>query len=150
LIRGTLLAVCTRTGARSWCSLRQRGNTRYRELNARFLAIASTLGVGLSEGDVRRTRDIVQRLSDEVKRRSDRPPQGVTPSPSGVNAGRAMPSSAHNSLVSAAMSSIVPSHRPHDDGDTPGADRRRIAYETRRPCVNSTIRWQRPIGRPYT
>jgi hypothetical protein len=40
---------------------------RYRELNTRFLAIASTLGVGLSEGDVRRTTEIVRRLSDEVK-----------------------------------------------------------------------------------
>jgi DNA-binding MarR family transcriptional regulator len=35
-----------------------KGDTRYRELNARFLAIASTLGDGLSEGDVRRTREI--------------------------------------------------------------------------------------------
>jgi hypothetical protein len=40
---------------------------RYRELNTRFLAITSTLGVGLSEGDVRRTTEIVRRLSDEVK-----------------------------------------------------------------------------------
>jgi DNA-binding MarR family transcriptional regulator len=53
--------------------LTPKGDTRYRELNARFLAIASTLGVGLSEGDVRRTRDIVRRLSDEVKGRSERP-----------------------------------------------------------------------------
>jgi DNA-binding MarR family transcriptional regulator len=53
--------------------LTPKGDTRYRELNARFLAIASTLGVGLSEGDVRRTREIVRRLSDEVKGRSERP-----------------------------------------------------------------------------
>jgi DNA-binding MarR family transcriptional regulator len=54
--------------------LTPRGDTRYRELNARFLAIASTLGAGLGEGDVRRTREIVRRLSDEVKGRSERPP----------------------------------------------------------------------------
>jgi DNA-binding MarR family transcriptional regulator len=53
--------------------LTPKGDTRYRELNARFLAIASTLGVGLSEGDVRRTREIVRRLSDEVKGRSEWP-----------------------------------------------------------------------------
>jgi len=49
--------------------LTPKGNTRYRELNARFLEIASTLGVGLSEGDVRRTVEIVRRLSDEMKGR---------------------------------------------------------------------------------
>jgi DNA-binding MarR family transcriptional regulator len=53
--------------------LTPKGDTRYRELNARFLVIASTLGVDLSEEDVRRTREIVRRLSDEVKRRSERP-----------------------------------------------------------------------------
>jgi DNA-binding MarR family transcriptional regulator len=52
--------------------LTSKGDTRYRELNTRFLAIASTLGVGLSEGDVRRTGEIVRRLSDEVKGRSER------------------------------------------------------------------------------
>jgi DNA-binding MarR family transcriptional regulator len=49
--------------------LTPKGNTRYRELNTRFLEIASTLGVGLSEGDVRRTLEIVRRLSDELKGR---------------------------------------------------------------------------------
>jgi DNA-binding MarR family transcriptional regulator len=53
--------------------LTPKGDTRYRELNARFLAIASTMGVGLSEGDIRRTVEMVRRLSDEVKGRSDRP-----------------------------------------------------------------------------
>src|SRR6266478_2952283 len=33
--------------------LTPKGETRYRELKARFLAIASTLGVGVSEGDIR-------------------------------------------------------------------------------------------------
>jgi DNA-binding MarR family transcriptional regulator len=53
--------------------LTPKGDTRYRELNARFLVIASTMGVGLSEGDVRRTMEMVRRLSDEVKGRSERP-----------------------------------------------------------------------------
>src|SRR5262245_31951614 len=34
--------------------LSPKGNTRYRELNARFLAIASTVGLALSEGDIRK------------------------------------------------------------------------------------------------
>jgi DNA-binding MarR family transcriptional regulator len=53
--------------------LTPKGITRYRELNARFLEIASTLGVGLSEGDVCRTREILRRLSDELKGRLARP-----------------------------------------------------------------------------
>jgi DNA-binding MarR family transcriptional regulator len=47
--------------------LTRKGDARYRELNARFLAIASTLGVALSEADIRRTTEIVRQLSDEVK-----------------------------------------------------------------------------------
>lgn len=47
--------------------LTPKGDARYRELNARFLAIAATIGVGLSEADLRRTTEIVRRLSDEVK-----------------------------------------------------------------------------------
>jgi DNA-binding MarR family transcriptional regulator len=50
--------------------LTSRGDTRYRKLDARFRAIASTLGLGLTEADVRRTSEIVRRLSDEVKGRS--------------------------------------------------------------------------------
>jgi DNA-binding MarR family transcriptional regulator len=50
--------------------LTRKGDARYRELNARFLAIASTLGVALSEADIRRTTEIVRQLSDEVKGRS--------------------------------------------------------------------------------
>ena len=53
--------------------LTAKGDTRYRALNVRLLAIASTLGVDLSEADVRRTREIIKRLSDEVKRHSGRP-----------------------------------------------------------------------------
>ena len=47
--------------------LTRKGDAHYRELNARFLAIASTLGVALSEADIRRTTEIVRRLSDDVK-----------------------------------------------------------------------------------
>ena len=53
--------------------LTPKGETRYRDLDARFLVIASTMGVGLSEGDIRRTVEMVRHLSDEVKGRSERP-----------------------------------------------------------------------------
>jgi DNA-binding MarR family transcriptional regulator len=43
------------------------GEAHYRELNARFLSIASTLGADLSEADIRKTVEIVRHLSDDVK-----------------------------------------------------------------------------------
>jgi DNA-binding MarR family transcriptional regulator len=49
--------------------LTPKGNARYREFNARFLSIASTVGVPLSEADIRKTIEIVRHLSDDVKRR---------------------------------------------------------------------------------
>jgi DNA-binding MarR family transcriptional regulator len=52
--------------------LTRKGDARYRELKDRFLAIASTMGVALSEGDIRRTIEIVRHLSDDVKARSER------------------------------------------------------------------------------
>jgi DNA-binding MarR family transcriptional regulator len=52
--------------------LTRRGDARYRELNARFLVIASTMGVALSEVDIRKTTEIVRQLSDDVKARSER------------------------------------------------------------------------------
>ena len=52
--------------------LTRKGDARYAELHARFLAIASTMGIALSEADVRRTTEIVRRLSDDVKARSER------------------------------------------------------------------------------
>jgi DNA-binding MarR family transcriptional regulator len=52
--------------------LTPKGNTRYRGLNARFLSIASTMGVALSEADIRKTIEIVRHLSDDVKARSER------------------------------------------------------------------------------
>jgi DNA-binding MarR family transcriptional regulator len=52
--------------------LTRKGDARYREMDARFLSIASTLGVALSEADIRKTIGIVRRLGDEVKARSER------------------------------------------------------------------------------
>ncbi len=52
--------------------LTRKGDARYRELKARLLAIASTMGVGLSARDIRRTTEIVRQLSDDVKARSER------------------------------------------------------------------------------
>jgi DNA-binding MarR family transcriptional regulator len=50
--------------------LTRKGDACYRELNARFLAIASTLGVALSEAEIRRTTESVRQLSDDVKHHS--------------------------------------------------------------------------------
>src|SRR4051812_27205015 len=50
--------------------LTPRGHTRYCELKTRLLSIASTMGLALSEADVRRTTEIVRQLSHEVKARS--------------------------------------------------------------------------------
>ena len=47
--------------------LTRQGDARYRELTARLLVIASTLGDELSEADIRETAEIVRRLSDEAK-----------------------------------------------------------------------------------
>ncbi len=47
--------------------LTPKGDARYRKLNDRFLTIASTMGVDLSEADIRRTTEIVRRLSDDAK-----------------------------------------------------------------------------------
>jgi DNA-binding MarR family transcriptional regulator len=52
--------------------LTRKGDARYRELNARFLEIASTVGVALSEADIRKTTEIVRQLSDDVNARSER------------------------------------------------------------------------------
>jgi DNA-binding MarR family transcriptional regulator len=59
--------------------LTRKGEARYRELSARFLAIASTMGAELSEGDIRKTTEIVRRLSDEAKGRSERLPRSTRP-----------------------------------------------------------------------
>ena len=52
--------------------LTRRGDARYRELEARFLGISSTMGVALSEVDIRKTIEIVRHLSEDVKARSQR------------------------------------------------------------------------------
>jgi DNA-binding MarR family transcriptional regulator len=49
--------------------LTRKGDARHHELDARFLAIASTMGVALSEADIRKTVEIVRHLSDDVKAR---------------------------------------------------------------------------------
>src|SRR5687767_13945406 len=43
------------------------GEARYRELDTRFRSIASTLGVALSEAEVRKATEIVWQLSQDVK-----------------------------------------------------------------------------------
>ena len=52
--------------------LTRKGDARYRELNGRFLTIASAMVVGLNEGDIRGATEIVRRLSGDVKARSER------------------------------------------------------------------------------
>jgi hypothetical protein len=47
--------------------LTRKGEARYRELSARFLTIASTIGAGLSEVDIRKATGIVRQLSEEAK-----------------------------------------------------------------------------------
>src|SRR5499426_3432781 len=42
--------------------LTPKGDTCYRELSARFLAIASTMGTGLSEADIHKTTEILRQL----------------------------------------------------------------------------------------
>ena len=47
--------------------LTPKGDARYRKLNARLLSMASTMGVALSEADIRKSTEIVRQLSDDVK-----------------------------------------------------------------------------------
>ena len=54
--------------------LTPKGDAQYRELNDQFLSISSTIGVALSEADIRNTIEIVRHLSDDVKVRSARRP----------------------------------------------------------------------------
>ena len=51
--------------------LTSKGHARYRELDARFLMIASAVGVVLSEMEVRKTTEIVRQLSESVNARSE-------------------------------------------------------------------------------
>jgi hypothetical protein len=52
--------------------LTRKGDARYRQLNARLLEIASTVGVGLTERSIRGATEIVRHLSGDVKARSER------------------------------------------------------------------------------
>jgi DNA-binding MarR family transcriptional regulator len=62
--------------------LTRKGDARFREMSARFLAIASTMGAGLSETDIRKAAAIVRRLSDETKGRSEQRPRSGRPAAS--------------------------------------------------------------------
>lgn len=54
--------------------LTPKGQARYRELNVRFLAVASTMGADLSEDDIHKTIAVVRRLSEDVKARVEAVP----------------------------------------------------------------------------
>lgn len=51
--------------------LTPKGEAHYRELNARLLAVAATMGAALGEPEIRKTTEIVRRLSGDVKARSE-------------------------------------------------------------------------------
>jgi DNA-binding MarR family transcriptional regulator len=51
--------------------LTRKGEARYRDLNARLLVIASTMGSALTDADIRQTTQVVRQLSNDVKARSD-------------------------------------------------------------------------------
>jgi DNA-binding MarR family transcriptional regulator len=53
-------------------TLTPKGDARYRELDARLLSIASTLGVALGEPHIRKATEVVRQLSDDVKARPER------------------------------------------------------------------------------
>src|SRR5215204_6134701 len=58
--------------------LTPKGFSRYSELNVELLSIASTLGVGMSERDIRKASQSVRRLSNELKGHPERLSSGVT------------------------------------------------------------------------
>lgn len=47
--------------------LTRKGHARYRALSARLVEIAAAMGAELSEADIRKTTEIVRRLSDEAR-----------------------------------------------------------------------------------
>jgi hypothetical protein len=49
--------------------LTRKGDARYRELHTRFLMLASTVCVALSETDVRKATKILSQLADDMKGR---------------------------------------------------------------------------------
>lgn len=50
--------------------LTRKGEARYRESSARFLAISSSMGAELAEAEIRKSTAILRRLSEEAKERS--------------------------------------------------------------------------------
>ena len=50
--------------------LTPKGEARYRDLNARLLSIASTMGASLTEPEIRRTADVVRQLSEDARAHS--------------------------------------------------------------------------------
>lgn len=52
--------------------LTRKGEARYREMDAQFLATASSMSVTLSEADIRKTTVILEHLSEAVRARSAR------------------------------------------------------------------------------
>jgi DNA-binding MarR family transcriptional regulator len=50
--------------------LTARGEARYAEQNARLLAMAATMGVGLGEAAIRAAAEVVRQLSEDVKARA--------------------------------------------------------------------------------
>ena len=50
--------------------LTRKGEARYRESSARFLAIASSMGAQLAEAEIRKSTEILRQLSEEAKGRS--------------------------------------------------------------------------------
>jgi DNA-binding MarR family transcriptional regulator len=55
--------------------LTRKGEAQYQKLSDRFLAIASTMGAGLSEAQIRNTIAVVRQISDDAKVRSERQPR---------------------------------------------------------------------------
>ena len=51
--------------------LTPKGDARYRVLSARLLSVASTMGLALSEANIRKTSEIVRQLSADVTARSE-------------------------------------------------------------------------------
>ena len=51
--------------------LTSKGEARYRDMSAQLIAIASTMGAGLSEAEIRKTSEILRALSEETKARAD-------------------------------------------------------------------------------
>jgi DNA-binding MarR family transcriptional regulator len=49
--------------------LTRKGEARYRDSSARFLAIASSMGAELGEAEIRKSTEILRQLSEEAKER---------------------------------------------------------------------------------